>query len=76
MLSLLQGTKEHKVQRVLEFLEKPHKASDKDLAAVVRDAAAIPAAVRLVTAAVHVVGGFTDVIASQQAGPVTGGLFL
>jgi hypothetical protein len=31
-----EGNKEHKIARLVEFLEKPHKASDKDLAALVR----------------------------------------
>jgi hypothetical protein len=31
-----EGNKEHKIGRIMEFLEKPHKASDKDLAALVR----------------------------------------
>jgi hypothetical protein len=31
-----EGNKEHKIGRLVEFLEKPHKASDKDLAALVR----------------------------------------
>lgn len=30
-----EGNKEHKIERIVEFLEKPHKASDKDLAALV-----------------------------------------
>lgn len=30
-----EGNKERKIERILEFLEKPHQASDKDLAALV-----------------------------------------
>jgi hypothetical protein len=32
-----EGNKEHKITRIVEFLETPHKASDKDLAALVRN---------------------------------------
>jgi hypothetical protein len=31
------GAQQHKIGRIVGFLEKPHQASDKDLAALVRD---------------------------------------